>query len=107
MNSWATLGARKAEVTRPFRSGNHKASIEDSPLVSTSRQGWLLSGPILVGGGRMTFPPTLLGLAVMKQGANQSTDTPEKELDRKHDTKNWERQHTKGCPIGPYRWEKY
>lgn len=57
MNSWATLGARKAEVTRPFRSGNHKASIEDSPLVSTSRQGWLLSGPILVGGGSYDFSP--------------------------------------------------
>lgn len=47
MNSWAALGARKAEVTRPFRSGDHKASIEDGPLVSIFREGWLLSGPIL------------------------------------------------------------
>lgn len=58
VNSRAALGARKAEVTRPFRSGNHKASIEDSRLVSTSRQGWLLSGPILVGGeGLYDFSP--------------------------------------------------
>lgn len=47
LNSWAALGARKAEVTRPFRTGDHKAPIEEGPLVSTSGQGWLLSDPIL------------------------------------------------------------
>lgn len=31
-NSWAALGARKAEGTRPFRSGDHKAAIEEGPL---------------------------------------------------------------------------
>ncbi|KAF6104348.1 hypothetical protein HJG60_011304 [Phyllostomus discolor] len=49
VNSWAALGAGKAEVTRPFRSGDHKAAIEEGPLVSTFGQGWLLSGPIIKG----------------------------------------------------------
>jgi hypothetical protein len=34
-------------VRRPFRSGEPGASNEDSPLVSTSRESWLLSGPVL------------------------------------------------------------
>lgn len=56
MNSRAALGARKAEVTRPFGSGDHRASIEDSAFVSTFGQGWLLSGPILGGAVCMTLP---------------------------------------------------
>lgn len=35
MNSWAALGARKAEVTRPFRLRDHKAAIEGGFLVSS------------------------------------------------------------------------
>lgn len=66
----AALEARKAEVTRPFRSGDHKSSTEDSLLASTSRQGCLLSGG---GVGVLTSPPhtpPTPGLAVMKQGTN-------------------------------------
>lgn len=39
VNSGAALGAGKAEVTRLFRSGDHKAAIEEGPLVSTFGQG--------------------------------------------------------------------
>lgn len=52
VNSWATLRARKAEVKRPFRSGDRKASSSaDSSLVLTLRQGGLLSGSVFGGGG--------------------------------------------------------
>ena len=54
VNSWATLRARKAEVKRLFRSGDHKASIADSRLVLTLRQGGLLSGSVF-GGFYLTF----------------------------------------------------
>lgn len=74
LNSWAALGARKAEVTRPFRTGDHKAPIEEGPLVSTSGQGWLLSDPIL-GRFRVAFCSPFWG-AVIKLLANRSTGIP-------------------------------
>lgn len=70
-NSWASLGARKAERMKPFRSEDHKAVIE-SPLVSSFEQSWLLSGPIING----FFPSLFLGCAMIKQLANQTTDSP-------------------------------
>lgn len=46
VNSWAALGARKADMKRLFKSGDHKASIADRPLVSTLRQVGLQSDSI-------------------------------------------------------------
>lgn len=33
-DSWTALGARKAEVMRPFSFGGHRTSTEGGPLVS-------------------------------------------------------------------------
>lgn len=71
----------------PFMSGDHWASIKDGPLVSTFRRDWTLNGLILCD----IFTSYFLGLATIKQAANQSIAILEQELDIKHDTKNHER----------------
>lgn len=88
MNSWAALGARKAEAKRPFRSEDRRASIEESSFVSALGQGGLLCGPRF-GRFYMTFSFfSFLRLAIMKQSASNLEILLEQELDRKHDTKN-------------------
>lgn len=74
-NSWAALGARKAEGTRPYRSGDHKAAIEEAPCLkfwAGLAPEWPNHRRVLCGFLSSLF----LGCAMTKQLANQTTDTP-------------------------------
>lgn len=67
-NSWAAMGARKADVRRPFRSGVTGLLLRTALLSQNFQGGWLPSGPIFGGGGiRDFFSPFFWGLQAISR----------------------------------------